>query len=168
MTKKEMSELFSVMILAWPNAEIFKGGTQKLGPTITLWTSCTEDVDFWTGQQAVRRLCKINKFPPTIAEFREQVAEFKKDLRYTVCGVFEELKMVDFLGGSLEDYYAGLPESDFRRKVISAMGGVDKLTAPNGLWNYGGFQETFVSLLQNKGLPASSVPMITDGKEKFK
>ena len=26
MTNKEMTEIFSVMLLAWPNAEVFKGG----------------------------------------------------------------------------------------------------------------------------------------------
>lgn len=46
MTKKEMTELFSVMLLAWPNAEMFKGGVAKLGPTIELWTACLTDVDF--------------------------------------------------------------------------------------------------------------------------
>lgn len=50
MTRKEMTEIFSVMLLAWPNAEMFKGGVQKLGPTIELWTACLPDVDFWQGQ----------------------------------------------------------------------------------------------------------------------
>ena len=72
MTNKEMTELFSVMLLAWPQAEMFKGGITKLGPTIELWTTCTRDIDFWTGQQAVVLLCKTSKFPPTIAEFRQQ------------------------------------------------------------------------------------------------
>lgn len=59
MTGKEMTELFAVMLLAWPNAETFKGGIAKLAPTIKLWVSCTTDVDFWTGQQAVIRLCQV-------------------------------------------------------------------------------------------------------------
>lgn len=50
MTKKEMSEIFAVLLLAYPNAETFKGGIQKLGPTISLWATCLQDVDFWTGQ----------------------------------------------------------------------------------------------------------------------
>lgn len=33
MTHKEMSEIFAVMLLAYPNAEVFKGGIAKLGPT---------------------------------------------------------------------------------------------------------------------------------------
>lgn len=41
MTHKEMSEIFAVMLLAYPNAEVFKGGIAKLGPTINLWvTAC--------------------------------------------------------------------------------------------------------------------------------
>ena len=68
------------MLLAWPNAETFKGGIKKLAPTIRLWTASTMDVDYWTGQQAIIRLCKICKFPPTIAEFREQAKAVNKDL----------------------------------------------------------------------------------------
>ena len=86
MTGKEMTELFAIMLLAWPNAETFKGGIPKLAPTIKLWVSCTADVDFWTGQQAVVRLCQHCKFPPTIAEFREQVDNVNKDID-TVGGV---------------------------------------------------------------------------------
>ena len=58
-TTKEMTEIFSVMLLAWPNAEMFKGGVAKLGPTIELWTACLSDVDFWLGQQAVIMPVKI-------------------------------------------------------------------------------------------------------------
>lgn len=77
MTKKEMTELFGVMLLAWPNAEMFKGGVAKLGPTIELWTACLTDVDFWLGQQAVIRLCRECKFPPSIAEFKEKADAVK-------------------------------------------------------------------------------------------
>ena len=34
MTHKEMSEIFAVMLLAYPNAEVFKGGIAKLGPSL--------------------------------------------------------------------------------------------------------------------------------------
>ena len=33
MTHKEMSEIFAVMLLAYPNAEVFRGGIAKLGPS---------------------------------------------------------------------------------------------------------------------------------------
>ena len=63
MTHKEMSEIFAVMLLAYPNAEVFKGGIAKLGPTINLWVTCLPEIDFWTGQQAVVKLvreCKLD------------------------------------------------------------------------------------------------------------
>ena len=81
MTKKEMTEIFSVMLLAWPNAEMFKGGVAKLGPTIELWTACLSDVDFWLGQQAVIRLCRECKFPPSIAEFKEKADNVQQEIK---------------------------------------------------------------------------------------
>ena len=81
MTNKEMSELFSVMMLAWPNAEMFKGGVAKLAPTIKLWTSCLPEIDFWTGQQALIKLCRVCKYPPTIAEFKSRLTSSTKRSR---------------------------------------------------------------------------------------
>lgn len=76
-----MTEIFSVMLLAWPNAEMFKGGVAKLGPTIELWAACLSDVDFWLGQQAVIRLCRECKFPPSIAEFKEKADNVQQEIR---------------------------------------------------------------------------------------
>ena len=45
MTHKEMSEIFAVMLLAYPNAEVFKGGIAKLGPTINLWVTCLPEIE---------------------------------------------------------------------------------------------------------------------------
>ena len=77
-----MTELFSVMLLAWPNAEMFKGGVAKLGPTIELWTACLPEVDFWTGRQAVVRLCRTSPFPPSIAEFKRQAEAVDRDFSF--------------------------------------------------------------------------------------
>lgn len=80
MTNKEMTELFSVMMLAWPNAETLKGGITKLAPTIKLWTSCLSDIDFWTAQQALLRLCQKLKFVPTIADLRNEAATVRGEI----------------------------------------------------------------------------------------
>ena len=45
MTHKEMSEIFAVMLLAYPNAEVFKGGIAKLGPTINLRVTRSTETD---------------------------------------------------------------------------------------------------------------------------
>ncbi len=80
MTRTQMTELFTVMSLAWPQAEMFRRGVASLGPTITLWTQCAADVDFQIGQIAVFRLCQTSKFPPTIAEFRQAAEQAADEL----------------------------------------------------------------------------------------
>lgn len=128
MTGKEMTELFAVMLLAWPNAETFKGGIAKLAPTIKLWVSCTTDVDFWTGQQAVIRLCQHCKFPPTIAEFREQVDNVNKDIKQLTSRAFNEIRTANAMYGSLSAFYAELPPGNFTRAVIDTVGGIGALS----------------------------------------
>lgn len=128
MTGKEMTELFAVMLLAWPNAETFKGGIAKLAPTIKLWASCTADVDFWTGQQAVKRLCQHCKFPPTIAEFREQTDNVNKDIKKLTDRAFQEIRNADTMYGSLSAFYADLPPKSFTKAVIDTVGGIEALT----------------------------------------
>lgn len=127
MTGKEMTELFAVMLLAWPNAETFKGGIAKLTPTIKLWVSCTADVDFWSGQQAVIRLCRHCKFPPTIAEFREQVDNVNQDIKQLTDRAFHEIRNAEVMYGSLAAFYAELPPGNFTRAVIDTVGGIEAL-----------------------------------------
>lgn len=128
MTSKEMTELFAVMLLAWPNAETFKGGIAKLAPTIKLWASCTSDVDFWIGQQAVIRLCKKSKFPPTIAEFREQVENVNKDIKSLADRTIQEIRSANARYSSIDAYYDKLPAGNFTRAVIDEVGGTAALT----------------------------------------
>ena len=80
MTKSEMTKIFTLMALNYRNAKMFEGGIAALKPTIELWTSCLADVDFWTGQQALLRVLREYKFPPTIAEFKEQADSVLKSL----------------------------------------------------------------------------------------
>ena len=149
MTNKEMTELFAVMLLAWPNADTFKGGIAKLAPTLKLWTACTTDVDFWTGQQAVIYLCKSCKFPPTIAEFREQVENVNKHIKSLADRTFQEIRSADLMYGSINAFYEGLPPGNFTRAVIDMVGGVDALTLPvkscggsnQAMWNWSGIED---------------------------
>lgn len=172
MTNKEMTELFAVMLLAWPNAETFKGGIPKLTPTIKLWTSCTADVDFWTGQQAVIHLCQHCKFPPTIAEFREQVDNVNKDIKSITSRTFQEIRSAELMYGSLEAFYAKLPLGSFTRAVIDTVGGVDALTLPvksigggkQAMWNWQGIADACWTVIQRRPtlvggqLPALNAP----------
>lgn len=154
MTKREMTEIFSVMMLAWPNAEMFKGGIQKLGPTIELWTTSLSEVDFWLAQQAVVRLCRECKFPPTIAEFREKAQGVQGDIQSRINDSFQIIRSADHLFGSIEEYYAMLPSGNELKIVIDAMGGVQaliiKLETGDALWNIEGFRTTYLGLIRNQ------------------
>lgn len=97
MTHKEMSEIFAVMLLAYPNAEVFKGGIAKLGPTINLWVTCLPEIDFWTGQQAVVKLVRECKFPPTIAEFKEKAEKVQAEVKARIDQEWNYLKL-DIVG----------------------------------------------------------------------
>lgn len=157
MTRKEMTELFSVMLLAWPNAEAFKGGVQKLAPTIRLWTACTADVDLWTGQQAVYRLCKSCKFPPTIAEFRAQAERVNAEIQAIAGQVAMEIRAADALCGSVAAFYETLPKGALTREAIDVLGGPDALTISlthdgktASVWNLQGIEAACRMIVQKQ------------------
>lgn len=127
MTKKEVTEIFSVLMLAYPRAEMFQGGIAKLGPTISLWARCLDDVDYWTGLQATLRVCKECVFPPTIAEFRKAVKEVTDELNGKADGIFRAIRSGELLHGTLEDYYSSLTPGDEVKTVIDMMGGTQAL-----------------------------------------
>lgn len=169
MTKKEMTEVFSVMMLAWPNAEIFKGGIQKLGPTINLWVTCLPEVDFWTGQQAVVKLVRECKFPPTVAEFREQVEAVNTEMKHQFNGLFQGIRGADFMYGSLDAYYRDLPCGCFAKAVIDRMGGLDKLvivSEHNGktstMWDVRGIEEACRAEVYKQLAFVSGIPLSLD------
>lgn len=170
MTNKEMTELFAVMLLAWPNAETFKGGIAKLAPTIKLWTSCTTDVDFWTGQQAVIRLCQKCKFPPTIAEFREQVESVNRDIKALCDRTFQDIRHADVMYGSLDAFYKGLPDNSLTRMTIDVMGGLGALTSISkdcggreySMWNWRGIEDACESIIRRRpALVGGQLPALT-------
>lgn len=172
MTQKEMTEIFGIMLLAYPNAEIFKGGIQKLAPTINLWCTCLPDVDFWVGQQAVIKLCRECKYPPTIAEFKEKADAVKFELRRKIDSAWDILrKPIKLQGATPVEAYNCAPEHI--RAVVDAMGGADKLVImrvrtmgdgsqrPYEDLNRDAFRQTYEKMLRSqtsrKGEPNSMI-----------
>ena len=158
MTRAEMTEIFSVFMLAWPNAETFRASSKeelaaKLGPTITLWTACLRDVDFWTGQQAVVRACRTCKFPPTIAEFLEAAKAAQEETKGEIAVAARTTRNLYLLHGK-ERGYELLP--DRARKVIDAMGGMDAFAPPDSCcFALLEFEATYEAMLRKNpvGLP---------------
>ena len=70
MTRKDVAEIFSYFMLAWPSAPVFKNGGASLKSSIDLWATCLDDIDFEQGKRIAIELCKTSIYPPSIAEFR--------------------------------------------------------------------------------------------------
>jgi len=159
-TKTEMTELFAVMSLAWPQAEMFRGGVDKLGPTIALWTACLQDLDAWTAQKAMVKLCRECKFPPAIAELREAAervnAEIEGEVHTAYLYARNAVMLAETRGETLEQVYRELPTRS--RKVIDALGGMEAF-APSDkpMFNMHGFTETYERMLRSNpaGLPGA-------------
>lgn len=83
MTKKDVSELFSIVMTAWPHAEMCKATVDDLDRMISLWQVCLNDIDFWTAQQALIRLCQKLKFAPTIADLRAEAEAVRGEVEAT-------------------------------------------------------------------------------------
>lgn len=137
MTRAEVTEIFAVLMMAYPNAEMFKAPDKdslkaKLAPTITLWTTCLRDIDFWAAQQAVIRVCQTCKFPPTIAEMREAAEAVLHEVRSEISNAYlmarSELQLARLAGRTKEQALEGMPTRT--QKVIEAMGGIDAFMPP--------------------------------------
>lgn len=173
MTQKEMTELFAIMLLAYPNAEIFKGGIQKLAPTIELWTRCLPEVDYWTGQHAVLKLCRECKYPPTIADFKEKVEKTHAEIESKIQGEYLNFRS----NANWQDTaYAYQVASAETKAVIDAMGGHEKMLIehkyPNGQKEYSyamsEFTSTYLSMLRQKAaLNAAGEIAIGGPKQKM-
>ncbi len=142
MKKTEVTKLFSAMMLAWPNAKMFEGGVEQLGPTIKLWAECARDIDFETGQQILAALCKKCKFPPTIAEFLEEAAATSDREDEEVKEALWSLRAADTLDG-VEDYYSALPQDSRVKAAIDAMGGPQALILSGTRWDVVGFTKAY-------------------------
>lgn len=163
MTKAEMTKIFSVMMLAYPNSKMFEGGIQKLKPTIELWTTCLADVDFWTGQQAVVRLCRECKYPPTIAEFHEKAEAVTQEIEGEFQNYMSQIRSADFLYGSLEDFFAELPDGRLK-KSIEMVGGprhlLKKLEGGAEIWDWDNLRRAFLKTVRAQNLPGGTVKLL--------
>lgn len=74
MTKKETISLFGILIAAYPNFDKFKDDSQVEG-MVNMWASLFADDDSAIVGLAVKKHIMTNKWPPSIAEIREIMAD---------------------------------------------------------------------------------------------
>lgn len=161
MTRAEMTEIFSVFMLAWPNAETFRASSKeelaaKLGPTITLWAACLRDVDYWTAQKATVKLCQSCKFQPTIAEMREAVDAVNREITDEAKRAYMDARNACMTFGA-EKAYERLPSRS--KKVIDAMGGMEVFAPPDSCcFALLEFEATYEAMLRKNpvGLPGGA------------
>lgn len=170
MTRKEVAEIFSLMMMAWPNAKMFERGLEGLGQTIELWTACTSDIDFWTAQRATIKLCKECKFPPSIAEFRERAEKVSEEINGRISAAWRMIRSEAWGGRSNQDIYDQLPADSLSRKAIDLIGGPDALSTRISenmeRWNYEEWERACRSLLRNQtALPGTNRPGINGAKQ---
>ena len=98
MTKVEMTEIFAVLLIAYPGAPQFQGGIEGLRPTINLWTSCLADIEYWLGLRATKIICRELRFPPTIAEFRSAAARAEEGVQQEIGQAWSLYKLLKSSG----------------------------------------------------------------------
>ena len=141
MTRKEMSEIFALMLLAWPNAPMLR--PENMEATINLWTLCLPEVDSATGQMAMIQLCRTCHFPPSIAQMREAAEEVQKKLKEEINDAFLFIR---------HEHYYGKANPDRIERTIAMMGGEEHLLIPidehTSRYNFEEFRDTYRQICQ--------------------
>lgn len=140
----EMSELFALMMLAWPNAPMFQ--PKQMEATVRLWTVCLPDMEFLTGQAAVIQLCRTRKFPPSIAEMGETEEGIRK-------GIEDEIHNAVLSLRNGRRYFSNT-RPDRIEKAIARMGGEGRLWIPinerEAMFNIEEFRDAYLQVCQEE------------------
>ena len=123
MTKREMTEIFAALRLAYPHSKMFEGGIETLKPTIELWTASLPDVDFAIGQRALCRVLRECRYPPTIAEFRAAAEEEEAEIKSLASKAIDSIRLQFMLHKTTR----GLDADPVTQKAIDLLGGPEML-----------------------------------------
>ena len=150
MTREEMSGIFALMLLAWPNAPMLRPENQEA--TISLWTLCLPEVDFLTGQMAMIELCRTCHYPPSIAQMREAAEKVKKRIHDKVHANYYILRFQAEHDGT-PFHWEEIKEARRRKllekmtrtaETLQALQAPDDSGADNGRDNFSAFAEDFL------------------------
>ena len=157
MTKREMTEIFAALRLAYPNSKMFEGGIKTLKPTIELWTASLQDVDFAISQRALYRVLRECKYPPTIAEFRAAAEAEEAEIKSLASKAIDSIRLHFMLSKTTQ----GLDADPVTQRAIDLLGGPEMLyirgdTADR--WRWDDFRAAFRSAY----LGTSAAPQFTN------
>ena len=157
MTKKDISEIFSIWSLNWPASEMLQGGEDLLDARITLYADRLKDVNPWYGRKAAMLSIDTRRFLPSIAEYLEDIEKVKSSTSQTIdfllSQIVNEVRLAKAEGRQLKSSDI-LPAG---REVIERMGGW-KAFAPESkpFFNRAGFEEAYIRLEIDKELALGS------------
>lgn len=79
MNRDEFVDIMGAMI------EMYPGRFEKLGDlAMQMWFECLSDLDYEKTREAVKNHVKLNKYPPTVADIREQYGLIEKQNKHSV------------------------------------------------------------------------------------
>ncbi len=170
MNRKQMTELFAILMVAYPGAEMFRGETGRdlksaLGDTVTLWTACLSDVDPWIGRRAVLELVKTCRFAPTPAELRAAAGKAEEEVRQEIRDAYLAARNEAMIWDR-ETALRRMPARS--RQAVEAMGGMDAFSPPgSSSFDMEGFLETYERLLRStpEQLPGARAPRLVEGRQ---
>lgn len=152
MTQKEVSELFAVWALNWPNSEMFKGGAAMLDARVKLYASQLADVDYWLGQKATEHSLRTRIYAPNIAEFLEDIETAKAGIESEIDAAYVALRsscqIAHLNGRKVDDSILRTMPSRIQ-KTVTAMGGIDAF-APSDkpCFEMTAFKNTYLTLMR--------------------
>lgn len=120
MDRKEFVEIMGAMV------EMYPGRFEKLGDlAMEMWFECLSDLEYGIARQAIVNHAKSSKFPPTVADIREQYELiFKK--RMSQCselyGVFNEMRTYYPCGyddeNAIDVFFSKIPDcADYKTQL---------------------------------------------------
>lgn len=153
MTPKEISEIFTIWALNWPNAELYQGGEQMLDLRCKIFAEHLSDVDYWDGLQGAAYSLKTRKFAPNIAEFREDIEMARRKIQGEINERYSALRngylIAKRLGKPTDEFIKHLPRRT--QTVLRVMGGLEAFAPPDSpTFNYDGFIQTYMTLLRKR------------------
>lgn len=76
MNRDEFVDIMAAMV------EMYPGRFEKLGDlAMEMWFECLSDLDYEKTREAVKNHVKLNKYPPTVADIREQYGLIVEECR---------------------------------------------------------------------------------------
>ena len=171
MTKSEMTKLFAAMSLIYRHDKMFSAGIEALKPTIEIWTATLPDLSFALGQQALIRLFRTCKYPPTPAELEECAASIRAEINAQCDSAIQMFRTrTGLFGETVEECFAGLPKGDLARLAIEHIGGperlYEKLEKGGWIWNWTAFEKAYTEICLGCGpaLPDAKAPALPSRK----